>query len=379
MRREQYKWMGWGGVIACMCIWAVACESGGNWDDDDDDYESSAQSDGPDDPSTEALEEWSASTVPEGEPCAPALGLYADADCVEINEGIYAFTPQYPLWSDGVAKARYVWIPPGATIDVSDPNSWVFPVGTRLWKHFETSEGERLETRVIEKTANLKGVEGWTFETYLWNEAGNDVISVTDGVQDVLGTEHDIPAIKDCNECHSGGENQWDSSLSQDDLLDLPLGFGAIQLHHEGSETTLEDLISEGWLSGDIDVEDAVIPGSPEAQAALGYLHANCGSCHGGAKPAKEFTMHVPVGLTAAADSPTYLHTINKATDPNKKATGLENMPTIRVAPGDPENSALLWRMKQRGHDDAQMPPLATDVVDAEGVATIEAWIESLQ
>jgi len=171
-------------------------------------------------------------------PCAPALSLYADAECDTLNAGIMGFSPQFPLWSDGVTKKRFVYLPLGTIIDVSDPDRWVFPVGTRFWKHFETPSGVRLETRVIEKTSDQLGVEGWDFQTYIWNEAGNDVTPVTDGLENVLGTGHDIPAIEDCSECHSGGANQRNASLSQDELLDLALGFGAIQLNHEVSETT---------------------------------------------------------------------------------------------------------------------------------------------
>lgn len=310
--------------------------------------------------------------------CAAALGLYADSNCEVLAEGVMSFSPQYPLWSDAVSKERYVYLPPGETIDVRDPDAWAFPVGTRFWKHFQTEDGRRLETRVLEKTADLNGEPGWAFETYVWNEAGDDVTRVTEGLRDVLGTQHDIPEEDDCSECHSGGDNDWEASLGQGELLDLALGFGAIQLNHGGSDTTLESLTADGWLSGTVSVTDAVIPGDATARAALGYLHANCGSCHGGGKPAKELTMSVPVATSRVEDTPTYQGNVDEATDPNSRATGLEEMPAIRIVPGDPDNSALVWRMMQRTRDDAPMPPVATDVVDDAGANAVAAWIESL-
>ena len=311
-------------------------------------------------------------------PCAPELRLYKDRFCQVLADGVMPFTPQFALWSDAIAKERYVYIPPGETIDVRNPDAWVFPVGTRFWKHFRTEGGLRLETRVLEKTADSKGEPGWTFETYAWNEAGDDVTRVTEGQRNVLGTEHDIPEESDCSECHSGGDNDWDSSLGEHELLDLALGFGAIQLNHEDSETTLESLLADGWLDGSLSVAEAVIPGDAAARAALGYLHANCGSCHGGAKPAKRLTMFVPVGTTRVEDTPTYQGNVNVPTDPNQQATGVEEMPTTRIVPGDPEHSALVWRMMQRGEHDAPMPPLATDVVDDEGVEAVSEWIRGL-
>lgn len=311
--------------------------------------------------------------------CAAALGLYESDDCETLAEGIMGFNPQFPLWSDGISKDRYVYLPPGQTIDVSDPDAWVFPVGTKFWKHFATPEGARLETRVIEKTANLRGTEGWSFETYVWNAAGNDVVPVTAGLRDVLGTAHDIPAVDDCSECHSGGANRRDASLGQDELLDVALGFGAIQLNHDGgAETTLEALMADGRLSEVIPLTSAVIPGDATARAALGYLHGNCGSCHGGAAPAKDLSMFIAVDTATVEATGTFQGTVNRRTDPNWRATGLQGMPRVRVVPGDADNSALVWRMMRRGDDDAQMPPLATDIVDRAAVAKISDWINSL-
>lgn len=50
---------------------------------------------------------------------------------------------------------------------------------------------------------------------------------------------------------------------------------------------------------------------------------------------------------------------------------------TLRVAPDQPERSALLQRM--RSTDTRQrMPPLASERVDARGVAAVRAWIDGL-
>ena len=328
--------------------------------------------------SGEPLDVGPSDRVDSGLPCAEALGLYADPDCQQLRTGILSFTPQFPLWSDAVTKDRYVFLPPGETIGVGDPDAWVFPVGTRFWKHFESLDGTRLETRVLEKVADARGEEGWSFETYMWNEAGNDVTRVTDGSPNVLGTEHDIPAEADCAECHSGGDNRHEPSLNASELLDLALGFSAIQLNHEESPLTLETLATDGWLTETIPLEDAVVPGDATAKAALGYLHANCGSCHGGGAPAKDLTMLVGVGTTRVEDTPTYMGTVNQPTDEDSRATGLEEMPPTLIVPGDPENSALVWRMEQRNETDAPMPPLATNVVDREAVAAVAAWIEAL-
>jgi hypothetical protein len=50
---------------------------------------------------------------------------------------------------------------------------------------------------------------------------------------------------------------------------------------------------------------------------------------------------------------------------------------TVRVMPGHPEQSAVLARMMSRQLHD-QMPPLATEFVDTQGVALITRWVTSL-
>jgi hypothetical protein len=52
-------------------------------------------------------------------------------------------------------------------------------------------------------------------------------------------------------------------------------------------------------------------------------------------------------------------------------------LPNARlVAPGAPESSVLLARMRDTGV--ARMPPLASTLVDAEAAEVVETWIEEL-
>jgi hypothetical protein len=47
------------------------------------------------------------------------------------------------------------------------------------------------------------------------------------------------------------------------------------------------------------------------------------------------------------------------------------------IASGEPDKSLLLYRMSRRGH--GQMPPLATQRVDQQGVELIRKWIQELE
>ena len=50
---------------------------------------------------------------------------------------------------------------------------------------------------------------------------------------------------------------------------------------------------------------------------------------------------------------------------------------TLRIAPGQPDASGIYVRMRARG-DDRQMPPLATERADDDGLSPARAWILAL-
>ena len=111
---------------------------------------------------------------------------------------------------------------------------------------------------------------------------------------------------------------------------------------------------------------------TPTERTALGYLHGNCGHCHNdNGSPA-------PVGLLLAQraqDADAGLQRVLAslvAADGRYRAPG--SAATLLVDPGHPEHSLLSLRLRSR-QPQAQMPPLGTRVIDAEGLALVERWI----
>ncbi|MEO7156298.1 MAG: hypothetical protein ABI039_01975 [Vicinamibacterales bacterium] len=96
-------------------------------------------------------------------------GLYADAATQTIDSRNRLFSPQYPLWSNGATKRRWVRLPAGSTINVSDLSRWELPVGTKFWKEFSL-KGRKVETRFLWQTAK----DQWIFASYAWNDAQTD-------------------------------------------------------------------------------------------------------------------------------------------------------------------------------------------------------------
>ncbi|MGZ8256119.1 MAG: hypothetical protein ACXWVT_14790, partial [Burkholderiaceae bacterium] len=212
-------------------------------------------------------------------------GLYQPGSASVVSAGVLAFSPQYPLWSDGTRKRRWIALPPGTSIDATQVDAWEFPAGTRLWKEF--GYGRRVETRMIERAAD----GSWRFAAYVWNADGSDaVLAPEDGavvpVADAPGGRYAVPGRNDCTACHEGPA--------------VPvLGFSALQLstdrdplapHAERprpGQLDLRSLAARGLLRG-LPAELLATPprieaSSPTARAALGYLHGNCGHCHNAA------------------------------------------------------------------------------------------------
>ena len=135
-------------------------------------------------------------------------GLYADFAARAIDPANLPFSPQYPLWTDGAAKRRWIRIPAGTTIDASDPDAWVFPAGTRLWKEFALG-GRPVETRYMERLAD----GSWLYATYQWSADGSEARRAPErGVRRVAesapGVPYDLPGVWDCRSCHEGSPSR---------------------------------------------------------------------------------------------------------------------------------------------------------------------------
>lgn len=266
----------------------------------------------------------------------------------ELTSGVQPYTVAYPLWSDGSEKRRFLRLPAGTRIDTSNPNAWVFPVGTEAFKEFWV-EGALIETRVFAKRA--EAAEGWRFVSYVWRADGSDADARPEGVRDAGGTEHDVPSVEGCFDCHRG-------------QVDRMLGLSLFQLD------SVEEFVARGWLaSGSV---RATPPGEGIVPDALGYLNANCGHCHSDVHPLASFrTLRLNLRRGDTVMDAGFFRT----------AIGVEAFHTIGgtrtiVVRGEPDASHLFVRMGLRNEEG--MPPRGTEVVDESGRALIRDLILGL-
>jgi hypothetical protein len=296
-----------------------------------------------------------APTPPRSRDVISHTGLYADVGKKTVAANAIAFEPAFALWSDGAEKKRWITVPPGTSIDASDPDHFVLPVGAQLFKEFSLG-GKRLETRLIERLAATGKDSDYFFGAFVWRDDESDADFVPAGAENVRGTDHDVPSAEACSTCHIGEPGH-------------ALGFSARQLSHDRAGLNLAAMRERGIVPPS--VTERPIPGDP----AVGYLHANCGHCHninGVAWPDTDMTLRLGYGESDLASSAMVKSTVGIRLQSYRHA-GYE----LRIDPGSPDTSAVLFRMGERG-DAGAMPPIATEKADTAAMDRVRAWISGL-
>jgi hypothetical protein len=266
------------------------------------------------------------------------------------------YEPQYPLFSDGATKRRFIYIPKGEQIDTSDPDQWRYPRGTIFWKEFSI-EGKRVETRAWEKLSQGTGPSSWRPSLYLWraDQSEADLLTVNDFYTKPLSERQLYQAglIEDkyklvtnasCVGCHQSG-------------VDVPLGFNYFQLSKKELNVNIYSLVGQNLMTVPLLVEDQ-IRGSQKARDAIGYMQNNCATCHNGITQKRNFR-HSSKNLFYSDEA-----IVKEFSIPGKSG----DMPLITF--GDLNNSWIYQRILKR-----EMPRTNPIIADPHGLSVIGAWI----
>jgi hypothetical protein len=285
------------------------------------------------------------------------VGLYANSPRDGVLPPAQAYEPGYPLWSDGGEKYRSLVLPEGTRIDATDPDNYVFPVGTLIFKTFAFKTPQSPQASLPVETRLLRlNEDGWELAAYAWDETGADA-DLLDlkraQTRDVLSedgelVEHAIPSRLECRQCH-------ESSTSE------VLGINELQLAKSGALAELTPSISPTPTTP----PRALPEQGPLTTSVLGYLVGNCVHCHNGTNgAASSFDLRPEVALANLIDQPT----ASSAT-----ADG------IRVMPGVPDESIMFLGVKGGSQLEVKaMPPLGVALRDAEAVQLLADWIRAL-
>lgn len=314
------------------------------------------------------------------------LGIFADLTDLSPNPGVLPYEPNLTFWSDRAEKKRWFAIKNTADkIGYAEEGSWSFPEGMIWVKHFDydvdrSNPGttkKRLETRVLVR--NATGSYG---VAYRWNEAGTEAFLVANGGEDFAVNYLDeegeaasaswhIPSRAECTTCHTAtAGHALSMNTRQFNLSQTVNGHGG---------NLIEILADGGYLEG-FEGEAAELPRHhrpDETEVDLetrvrSYLAVNCSYCHqpGGAAPD---SWDARAELSLADTRLLYGHPVSEATP---------DLTDHIIRPGDKANSAIWNKINARTvingsyNGYSQMPPLATNVLDEEGIALIGEWID---
>lgn len=289
------------------------------------------------------------------------------------NARVTAYDLNTPLFSDYAVKQRFVYLPPGTQATYRDAGVFDFPLGTALIKSFGYPADFRdpdspvrwLETRVI-----LRRADGWVTLPYIWNADGSDAVlaragrrlpvSWIDAEGETQSISYRVPNQNQCKDCHASG-----------DEITL-IGPNARNLNN-GHRLT--DWVRAGILDrapGDAprlpvwdDPEDGTLD-----QRARAYLDVNCAHCHNPNASASNSGLV----LTYQEDDPIRRGVLKRPVAAGRGSGGF----AFDIAPGDPANSILLFRMETSDPGIA-MPELGREVPHREGIDLIRRYIAAMQ
>lgn len=301
-------------------------------------------------------------------------GLYASFTDKTVATDALPYKPAVEFWSDGAAKLRWLSLPAGTKIDITSIDEWKFPVGTRVWKEFKLG-GKRIETRFYTKLPD----DSWKHTTYRWSDDESTATRLDVGAKipgiGPDGGVYEVPDSNACDQCHDGRTDQL-------------LGIEAVNLGLPGATgLTLDALAASGYLSATPPRTTLALPGDATAQAALGFLHTNCGACHNDNSNAlarsRAHLLILGSELMTGTPVVTGLQLYKQAYCQDARMRETDGTPYKYILGGSTTRSLASVLSGYRvptseDPDDRQMPPIVTRAVDVTGHAALDAWIATL-
>ena len=369
-------------------------------------------------------------------PTLAQYNLFADAanPTSTPNSGGVPFSLNSKLFSDYTIKYRVAFLPTGTKAVYRDQASngenatIVYPVGTIIAKTFSFADEQAgtetpMETRLLIKRVNSKGMARWDGLPYLWttDESGKRVAKLTMGGaiksaswrttdQDsgLLHTgstsSYRIPNANQCLSCHSRedqepgsapigtkvrfmnkayrpesnavtgqsqheirGKNQIDYLCNKGLLTGCPADRGVDNMRQIATKLEHSPVFNKPGDSGFAANSDADI----EARARA-WLEVNCQHCHN----VRGFAASTGFYLDSFRPVDTTYGICKHTTATGAEGRGGRN---FDIHPAQAADSVMVFRTGPEATvPAARMPPIARSVVDEEGNALLTQWINNV-
>lgn len=296
------------------------------------------------------------------------FGFFKDEAGWQPNERVVPYRLNSPLFSDYAEKYRFIYVPPGKQAQTGGDGLFDFPVGSALIKSFgyEIDGTPRLlETRVL-----LHRADGWLALPYVWNAdqteatlkvAGKRIaVTFTDPSGNTRDISYAVPNKNQCKECHSLSDSV------------MPIGPKGRNLD-DGMQ--LQNLVKHEVIAEEPKVQYPMPvwrrtgTGTLD-QRARAYLDVNCAHCHNAEGSASNSGLF----LTYEEKRPVRFG-INKRPIAAGRGSGGH---LFSIAPGDPDASIMIYRLKSLEPGIA-MPEVGRSTVHEEGVELLSQWIAEIE
>ncbi len=293
--------------------------------------------------------------------------------------GVLPYDLITPLFSDYSKKKRFIWMPNDVKAAYTTDDAIVdFPSGSVIIKTFYYDNVlPNLTTKIIETRLIIKKNDAYIFANYKWNEDQTEAFLDNNGSFVNVSIEKDntsleinyrVPSETECRVCHK--------SVNE---LPIPIGPKPQNLNKlfnyiDGTKNQLQKWVDMGYLNNNVPLNiNTIVDWEDESKSldlrARSYLDVNCAHCH----TDESHCAYRPIRLSFSdTENPTNAG-VCVAPEEN-----FDSSLVHIVSPGRNDRS-MLWFRLNTTDGATRMPLLSRSVKHDEGVALIEAWINSLE
>jgi len=304
---------------------------------------------------------------------------------------VLPFEPASSLFTDYAQKKRFVWIPKGKKATYkTDGTVLELPVGSALIKTFYYNKVQPSNTtRIIETRVMIRKSTGWIFANYVWNEDQTEAINDLNGSftpiewkndnNVIKSTNYRIPSEEQCIVCHKITQ----TVNGVDAAINVPIGIKPQNLntnynYDTGAKNQLTAWIEKGYLENNFSLptsENSTVDYKDASKSldarARSYVDINCAHCHQDNRICYYRPMRFAFNETAG--NRTNMGVCVNTADMQGFSPSLGKI----VTPGNKNRSMMYYRLNTT-NPTYRMPLHGRTVIHDEGIALIEAWINSL-